>query len=173
MKKLTLSLLLLVFLFISKLSFSQSWLPEPVKSPYADALTGTWTSSPYEFMGSTYIDVLTYNKILNGQYMEIDVKRTDNTGFTYEGKEIIAPAADGTMKGTYYDMFGHERNTAYTGSEEGDKLVINGASLVGTGTREIVIDGDNMIQNVTFSIPDKSGNPMPEQKITITYKKTN
>jgi hypothetical protein len=173
MNKLTLPLLLFVSLFNSNISFSQSWLPEPVKSPYADALTGTWTSSPYEFMGSTNNDVITYTKILNGQFMEIDVKRTDNTGFTYEGKEIIAPAADGKMKGTYYDMFGHERSTSYTGSKDGDKFIINGASLVGTGTREIIIEGDNMIQNVTFSIPDKSGNTMPEQKITITYKKTN
>lgn len=173
MKKFSLTLFLLFFFLISDKSISQSRLPEPVNSPYADALTGTWISSPYEFMGSTNNDIVTYNKILNGQYLEINVKRTDNSGFTYEGKEIIAPASDGTMKGTYYDIFGNERNTSYTGSREADKFIIKGASLLGTGTREIIIDGDTMMQNVTFSIPDKSGNSSPEQKITITYKKAN
>ncbi len=173
MKKASLTLILLYLFLISNKSISQSWLPEPVNSPYADALTGTWKSSPYEFMGSTNNDVITYNKILNGQYLEVNVKRSDNSGFTYEGKEIIAPASDGTMKGTYYDIFGNERNTSYTGSRESEKFIINGASLIGTGTREIIIDGDTMIQNVTFSIPDKSGNASPEQKITITYKKEN
>lgn len=173
MKKSTLRLILLSLILVSNISYSQSWLPETVKSPVADALTGTWTSSPYDFMGSTNTDVITYFKILNGQYIEVNVKRTDNSGFTYEGKEIIAPKADGTMKGTYYDIFGNQRSTSYTGSIEGNKFVISGESIVGTGTREIIIDGNNMVQNVNFSIPDKSGNPMPEQKITITYKKSN
>jgi len=171
MRKFTISLFILFFNIISNISYSQSWLPEPVKSPVVDALTGTWTSLPYEFMGHTNNDVVTYKTILNGQYLEIDVKRTDNSGFTYEGKEIVVPSADGTMKGTYYDIFGNERNSSYTASNDGSKIILTSASLVGTGTRKIIIDGDNMIQNVTFSISDKSGNPMPEQKITITYRK--
>ncbi len=171
MRKFTLPLFFLFFILISNISFSQSWLPEPVKSPIADALTGTWASLPYEFTGHTNNDVVTYKKILNGQYLEIDVKRTDNSGFTYEGKEIVAPKADGTLKGTYYDIFGNERSSSYSSSSDGSKIILTSASLVGTGTREIIIDGDTMIQNVTFSMSDKSGNPMPEQKITITYKK--
>lgn len=172
MKKLTLPLIVLAFLLISNRSFSQGWLPEPVKSPYADALIGTWTSLPYEFMGSKNNDILTYNRILNGQYIEINVKRTDNSGFIYEGKEIVVPSSDGTLKGTYYDIFGNERNTFYTGNMDGNKMILKSESLVGTGTREIIIDGNTMIQNVTFSISDKSGNTMSEQKITITYKKS-
>jgi len=171
MRKYSLPLFILLFQLISNISYSQSWLPEPVKSPVVDALTGTWTSLPYEFMGHTNNDVVTYITILNGQYLEIDVKRTDNSGFTYEGKEIVAPSADGTMKGTYYDIFGNERSSSYSSSNDGSKIILTSASLVGTGTRKIIIDGDNMIQNVTFSISDKSGNPMPEQKITITYRK--
>jgi len=171
MRKYSLPLFILLFHLISNISYSQSWLPEPVKSPVVDALTGTWTSLPYEFMGHTNNDVVTYITILNGQYLEIDVKRTDNSGFTYEGKEIVAPSADGTMKGTYYDIFGNERSSSYSSSNDGSKIILTSASLVGTGTREIIIDGDTMVQNVTFTMSDKSGITMPEQKITITYRK--
>ena len=171
MRKYSLPLFILLFHLISNISYSQSWLPEPVKSPVVDALTGTWTSLPYEFMGHTNNDEVTYITILNGQYLEIDVKRTDNSGFTYEGKEIVAPSADGTMKGTYYDIFGNERSSSYSSSNDGSKIILTSASLVGTGTREIIIDGDTMVQNVTFTMSDKSGNTMPEQKITITYRK--
>ena len=75
------------------------------------------------------------------------------------------------MKGTYYDIFGNERSSSYSSSNDGSKIILTSASLVGTGTREIIIDGDTMVQNVTFTMSDKSGITMPEQKITITYRK--
>ncbi len=162
-----------LLLFISNKAFCQSWLPDPVKSPYAEALVGTWVSTPYEFMGNTNQDVDTYKMILNGQYMEIDIKRTDDKGFTYEGKEIVIPSSDGTMTGTYYDVFGKDHSSTYTGRMDGNKIILNSSSLVGKGTREITIDGDTMVSNVTFVMTDKSGNSSPEQNITITYKKQN
>ena len=92
MKKL--NLLSLVFallsIFISNKTFSQAWLPEPVKSPFLEAIAGTWISDPYTFMGSTNNNVVTYNMILNGQFLEAKMKRTDDKGATmYEGMEII------------------------------------------------------------------------------------
>jgi len=173
MKKLNLFLIVFViaFQFTSNKTFSQSWLPEPVKSPYIDAITGTWISAPYEFMGSTNTDEVIYKMILNGQFLEVDMKRTDNNGFTYEGKEIITPSADGTFTGTYYDILGKSRSNTYSTAIDGNKILLKGSSPVGNGTREIIIDGDIMIQNIAFTMNDKSGNEMPEQKITITYKK--
>ena len=38
------------------------------------------------------------------------------------------------MKGTYYDIFGNERNSSYTASNDGSKIILTSASLVGTGT---------------------------------------
>ncbi len=165
-------LIFFCFIFITGKSFSQSWLPEPVKNSYTDALAGNWTSSPYVFMGNTNTEEVSYNMILNGQYMEVDFKRTDDKGFTYSGKEIITFAADGTMKGTYFDILGKDRNSTYTGSTDGSKVILTSESLVGNGMREIVIDGDTMTQNVTFTMPDKNVNEMQEQKITITYTRT-
>jgi hypothetical protein len=173
MKKLSLLLITCTVLFISNKTFSQGWMPEPIKSPYLDAIVGTWTSSPYMFMGNTNQDIVTYNMILNGQFLEIDVKRTDDKGFTYEGKEIVIPSPDGTMKGSFYDIFGKDQSSSYYGKMDGNKIILTSASPVGTGTREIIIDGDTMIHNVTFVMMDKSGKQTPEQKITITYKKAN
>ncbi len=173
MKKLTLFSILFVLLFISNKTFSQAWLPEPIKSPYIDAMIGTWISEPYQFMGNTNNDEVVYKMILNGQYMEVDVKRKDNTGFTYEGKEIITTSPDGSLAGSFYDIFGKSNNNIYSGNIVGNKIYLTSGSPIGTGSREIIIDGDTMVQNVTFTMNDKSGKEMPQQKMTITYKKKN
>ncbi len=49
----------------------------------------------------------------------------------------------------------------------GSKFLFTGSSPVGTGTREIMIDGNTMTQNVTFTM----GKDTPVQKITVVYKK--
>ncbi|MBK8554103.1 MAG: hypothetical protein IPL53_24870 [Ignavibacteria bacterium] len=172
MKKLTLLVITLCFIFISNKSFSQDWLPKPVKSAYLDAMLGTWTSLPYEFMGNTSTEVVTYKMILNGQFLEIDFKSSDGKGFSYEGKEILVPSPDGSMKGTYYDIMGKEKSTSYTASADGSKIIFKSGSTIGEGTREIIIDGDTMIQNASFVMTNDTGSKSPEQKITITFKKS-
>ncbi|HQY21642.1 MAG TPA: hypothetical protein PLX80_12440 [Ignavibacteria bacterium] len=173
MKTLSCFIIALTFFIFSENSYSQSWLPKPVESVYADALTGTWTSEPYEFMGNTNTDVVTCSKILNSQYLEIDFKRTDNTGFTYEGKEIVSVSPDGNMNGMYYDIMGKEKALSYTGSKDGDKLILMGISPVGKGSREIIIDGNTMTHNVKFVMSDDADSSAPEQNIKIIYNKTN
>ena len=79
MKKLTLPLFVLAILLTSNISFSQSWLPKPVSSPYSESITGTWVSAPYEFMGNTTTEEITYNSILNGQFLEVNIVRSDNS----------------------------------------------------------------------------------------------
>jgi len=158
----------LLLIFISGKTFSQAWLPEPVKSPYLEAMTGTWVSEPYQFMGNTNNDVVTYNMILNGQFMEVKVTRSDEKGATmYEGMEILKPGVDGSLSGSFFDVFGSNQSQAYSGSMDGSKVLFTGSSPVGTGTREIIIDGNTMTQNVTFTM----GKDTPVQKITVVYKK--
>lgn len=168
MKKILITVFLLSsFLFVSN-SYSQAWLPQPVNSPYFNALEGTWVSEPYEFMGNSgQVDVITCTKILNGQYMEVDVKSSNNN-FSYEAKEIITPKSDGSLSGTFYDIFAKGPNpTTYTLSEDGGKLLMTISG--GTGSRNVVIDGNTMTQDVTFRMGESSS--LPEQKIFITYKK--
>jgi len=171
MKKSLLLLVMLTLLLISGTSFSQSWVPEPVNSPYINAMEGTWTSAPYEFMGNTNTDVVTSKKILNGQFMELDIKRIGDN-FTYEGKEILVANQDGTITGYFFDNIGTRESSTYNGRTEGGKLILNSSSLMGKGTREIIIDGNNMIQNTSF-VMTRDGKNSPEQKITTTYTKGN
>lgn len=160
---------LLSFLIYSNNSFSQDWLPKPVNSAYFDALEGTWVSDPYQFMGNTATDVLTIKRVLNGQYLEADiVKKTNDNGFTYEGKEIIMTNADGGVSGTYFDMFGKPgENISYSMNNDGKNVNIFTRS--NNGAKEIIINGNSMIQNVTFRMGYSPN--LPEQKITINYKK--
>ncbi len=122
MKKLNLfAVVFAIFLiFISNKSFSQAWFPDPVKSPYLEAMSGTWVSDPYTFMGNTSSDIVTYNMILNGQFMEVKVTRSDEKGATmYEGMEILKPSVDGSLSGSFFDVFGSNQSQSYSGSMDG------------------------------------------------------
>lgn len=171
MKYLNLFFILSALLFISNISFAQAWLPKPIESPYLNSMEGTWVSEPYQFMGNTNNDEVVYKMILNGQYMEVDIKRTDDKGFTYEGKEIISVSPDGTLSGAYYDIFGNTGSNSYSASMTGSKMNLKSASPIGKGTREIVIDGDSMVQTAVFTMKDRSGAETSPQNISIMYKK--
>lgn len=160
---------LLFFMLSSNSSYSQSWLPKPVNSAYFDALEGTWMSEPYQFMGNTAADILTYKRVLNGQYLEADiVKKSNDNSFVYTGKEIISSNADGSFTGTYYDIFGKPGETkTYSINNDGKSITI--IETGSNGSSEIIINGSTMIQNVTFRMGDSPN--LPEQKITINYKK--
>jgi len=168
MKNLKLLLALIAFLFISTKSYSQMIPPDPIKSPLLDAMMGTWVSDPYQMMGSSMTEEAIHRMILNGQFMEIDVVSKADNGFTYEGKILVFPNSDGSWSGTAYDIFGKNGITNYTGTSDGNKITMSGSNDMMSEIREIIVDGNTMTHNVTW---DMKG--MPQQKLTITYKKKN
>ncbi len=162
----------LVFILISGRSFSQGMMPpSPISSPMLEAATGTWVSEPYEMMGMKCTETVTQKMVLNGQFLEVNVKNIMDNGFVYEGIGMFAPSGDGTMSGTFYDIFGKNGMMNYTGKVEGNKIIMSGANDKMTEERIITIDGDSMTSDVTFKMKDASENSMPEQKLTVTYKK--
>jgi hypothetical protein len=173
MKKLNLLLFILTLLFSGKIYSQGMTTPEPIKSPLLESMMGTWVSEPYEMMGSKMTDVVTQSMILNGQFMEIDIKSTADNGFVWEGKGIMAPMKDGTMEGWMYDIFGVDGITTYTGTIDGSKIALTGTSKMGTESREIAMDGNIMIHAVRFNFKGPDGKAMPEQIMTITYNKKN
>jgi len=168
MKNLKLILVLITFLFVTGKSYSQMIPPEPIKSPLLESMMGTWVSDPYQMMGSNMTDEATHSMILNGQFMEIDVVSKADNGFTYLGKILISPNSDGSWSGTAYDIFGKNGITNYTGTSDGNKVTMSGRNDMMSEVREIIIDGNTMTHNVTFDIKG-----MPQEKVTITYKKKN
>lgn len=162
---------IVLLLLVSTRCFSQGMMPPPpISSPLLDALMGTWTSEPYDMMGMKCSDVVVHKMILNGQFMEVDIKSTMDNGFSYEGLGIVAPSKDG-MTGWFYDIFGKNGIMTYSGNIEGNKIMLTGVNDKMTEERVITVDGNTMTHDVTFKMKDSSGGTMPEQKITITYKK--
>jgi len=168
MKNLKLLIITITFLFTTEKSFSQMMPPEPIKSPLLESMMGTWVSDPYQMMGANMTDEVVHTMILNGQFMEIDVSSKADNGFTYLGKILIAPNTDGSLSGTAYDIFGKKGITNYTGIPDGNKVTMSGSNDMMSETREIIINGNTMTHNVTF---DFKG--MPQEKVTILYKKKN
>lgn len=172
MKKFNLILVVLMLLVSGKI-YSQGMVPpNPIKSAFIDASLGTWVSEPYDMMGMKMTDEVTHKMILNGQFMEIDVKGTGQ-GFTYEAKGIIAPSADGTLTGWFFDIFGKDGIGNYTGTANGTSVNLLGSGNWGTEKRNITIDGDTMIHDVTFNFKDPSGKDTPPMTMVIKYKKKN
>ncbi len=145
--------------------------PPPIKSSFIDASVGTWVSDPYQMMGGTNTDVVTHKMILNGQFMEIDVHSTSDKGFVYDALGIIAPTAEGPMTGWFFDVFGKDGIGNYTGKYDGSKVTLTGTGNWGTEMREITINGNTMIHNITYKMKGADGNYMPDEKMTITYHK--
>ncbi|MBL8007469.1 MAG: hypothetical protein JNJ56_08060 [Ignavibacteria bacterium] len=172
MKNLKLLVTILFLFLISTPAFPQGMtLPDPIKAPMLEAMSGTWVSDTYEMMGMKFNDEVTQKMILNGQFMEIDIMSKGDNGFNYEGKGIMVPGTDGSFTGWVFDVFGKNGITTYTGKLEEGKLTMKGLSEMMTEHREIMVDGDNMTQNVSFLMKDASGKEMPEMKMTIKYKK--
>ncbi len=171
MKKLNVFLILFVFLFSAKVYSQDMMPPAPVNSPVLNSMEGTWVSAPYEMMGSNMTDQVTMEMVLNGQFLEVDVKSTSDKGFVYEAKGFIEPNADGTFSGWFYDIFGKEGITTYTGTSEGSKLYLTGTSKMGTETRNISVEGNVMIHGVIYNWKDKDGKDLPQQSFSITYNK--
>lgn len=175
MKKLNLFLITLMVLISGKIFAQEMMPPEPIKSPLMESMIGTWVSEPYEMMGSKMTDVVTHSMILNGQFMEIDVKSTaDNNSFVYEAKGFIAPDKDGSFSGWMYDIFGKNGITTYTGTSDGNnKLSMTGTSNMGSEIRDIAMAGDIMIHAVTYKWKSPDGKDMPPVIMKITYNKKN
>jgi len=162
---------ILILLFVTNNLFAQGMMPpEPIKSPLLESMMGTWVSNPYEMMGSMMTDEVTQSMIMNGQFMQVNVKST-GAGFTYESLVIIAPSADGSFTGWSYDIFGKNAITTYTGTSKDNQMFMTGTSSWGSEIRNITMEGNVMIANVSFKMKDANGKEMPEMTMAITYNK--
>lgn len=171
MKKIILPVLFLLIITKGNL-FAQGMMPpEPIKSPLLESMLGTWVSNPYEMMGETMTDEITMSMIMNSQFLQVNVKSTAASGFTYEALIIMAPDKDGNYTGWSYDIFGKNAITTYTGTSKDNQLFITGKSSWGSETRNITMEGNVMIANVSFKMKDASGKEMPEMTMAITYNK--
>ncbi|MEP7146795.1 MAG: hypothetical protein ABI792_07275 [bacterium] len=171
MKKINL-ILVLSILFITGNIFAQGMMPPtPIKSAFLEASLGTWVSEPYQMMGNTMSDEITHKMILNGQFMEIDVRGKSDNGFVYEGMGIISPSSENSITGTFYDIFGKGGIMTYTGTEKGSNIYLLGTSNWGTESRDITIDGNTMIHTVTMNMKDANGKEMAPQTAVIKYHK--
>lgn len=171
MKRLNLFLILTVLVISGKLSAQGMMPPDPIKSPLLESMMGTWVSNPYEMMGERMTDEVTQSMIMNGQFMQINVKSTGANGFVYEALIIIAPSTDGTFTGWSYDIFGKNAISSYTGTSKDNQMFITGTSSWGSEIRNITMEGNVMIANVSFKMKDANGKEMPEMTYTITYNK--
>ena len=171
MKKFNLLLLVSILLISGKLIAQDMKLPPPIDSPLMNSMLGTWVSEPYQFMGSTMNEEAIHKMVLNGQFMEVDVRSVSATGFVYEALILVTPSGDGTINGWAYDCMGKDGITSYTGTWKDNMIYLYGTAAWGTESRVINVSGNVMIHNVIYKMKDDKGKFLPEQTIAITYNK--
>jgi hypothetical protein len=142
--------------------------PDPIKSATLDMLMGTWVSEPYDMMGSKWNEEANHYMKHNGQYMFIDLSAKDDKGETYNGTIVMKLKSDGTFTGWSFDDWGMVVN--YTGSTNGNKVTVNGTSDWGSEVREIEINGNSMVHNISWKMKGADGKET-ESKMTINYTK--
>lgn len=163
-------LVIALLIFISSNAFSQFMHPQPVKAPIFESLSGNWVSEPYEIMGSKRSEEVSQNFVLNGQFYQVKVKSLSE-GFNYESILMIAPSDDGTLTGWSYDIFGKNAIKTFTGTWNENQIYVDGVNNKGSDSRLITLEGNVMIQNVSFKMKDEKGNELPEMAFTVTYNK--
>lgn len=167
----TLKLILLfacLITYSSVLKAQEDYKPKPIKNETLEMLMGTWKSDPYEIMGGTRTETAVHSMVHNGQYMNIEVTGTDDMNHTYSASIYIACDKDGNLTGWVFDDFGGIKTL--TGKTDKNKITANGTSPNGSDTRTIEINGNTMVQNITFNYKDKNGKEN-STKVTVTFHK--
>lgn len=141
--------------------------PDPIKNAAFDMLMGNWVAEPYEMMGSKMNETANHY-IKYGQFMFVDIVGTDEKGGSWNGTVIMKPNTDGTYSGWSFDDWGQVGT--YTAVANGNKITVNGKTDWGTETREIEINGNKMVHNLTMTMKGPDGKDMT-MKTTITYNK--
>ena len=141
--------------------------PDPIKSATFDMLMGVWEAEPYEMMGSKWNETANHY-MKHGQFMFVDIQGIDDKGQTYNGTVVIKPAMDGSFTGWAFDDWGSV--TTYTGTVKGNKISLTGKSDWGSETREIEIDGSNMVHKCVFNMKGADGKETTSNH-TFTYHK--
>jgi len=163
-----------IFLFFCLILLSSSLAdqdmgkPQPVDNETMKMLMGTWKSDPYDFMGAKWTETATHSMKLNGQYMFIEINAVSDKSQTYTANIYIAPDKDGNWKGVGFDEWGGI--TTMTGKTNGNKISAISKSDYGSETREIEINGNTMVHNISMTMKGKDGADVP-MKLMVTYHK--
>ncbi len=162
-------LLFFCIIFISsRLTAQDMGKPQPVDNETLKMLMGTWKSDPYDFMDAKWTETAIHSMKLNGQYLVIEVSAVSDKSQTYNGTIYITPDKDGNWKGVEFDEWGGI--TPMTGKANGNKITSTSKSDYGSETREIEINGNTMIHNISMSMKGKDGADIP-MKLMVTYHK--
>jgi hypothetical protein len=170
MKKI--SVLLFVFATACSTVFAQDEMkpPPPIDNKYFDASVGNWVSDEYEMMGMKWVDETSVNWVLNKQFLEIKSKSRSDKGITYEQLGYITADKDGNVKCWFFDAWGIEGASEFTGKTEGSSCTMEGGNKWMKSSSKMSIDNNVMVYDMKYTMPGKDGKEVTSE-MKINYRK--
>jgi hypothetical protein len=161
-------LLVCLVLFSSAVKAQDDYRPKPLDNETMKMLMGTWKSDQYEMMGSKWTETAVHSMVHNGQYMQIEINAVNDKNQTYSASIFITSDKDGKWSGWGFDDWGGV--TTMTGTADKGKVTANSTSPLGSEVRNIEINGNTMVHNVSMTMKGMDGKDM-NMKNTVTYHK--
>ena len=78
---------------------------------------------------------------------------------------------DGNFKALFFDDWGLMTASYFEGKTDGTKLTMNGGGEMSKGSGTIVIDGNKMIEDFTFTMKGQDGKDVTTSMKVISIKK--
>jgi len=164
--------ILFIFTAFAGRAFSQDEMkpPPPVDNKFFDASVGNWVSDEYEMMGMKWVDETSLNWVLNKQFLEMKSISKSDKGVSYEQVGYITTDKEGNFKCWFFDVWGIEGASEFTGKVEGMTCTMEGGNKWMKSKGKITVDNNVMLYDINYTMPGADGKET-SGAMKITYKK--
>lgn len=163
-----------VFIFSLLLSipvFAQEMQPPPpIDNKFFDASVGSWVSDPYEMMGMKWTDEANVEWALNKHFLVLKVTSKSDKNMAYEQIGYMSADKDGNVKMWFFDTWGMDAVTEFTGKTDGLTCTIDGGNKFMKNSGKITINGADMTQEMKYTMPGEGGKETSGE-LKVIYKK--
>lgn len=163
-------LLSIFFLMEMGLYAQEMKLPPALDNAFLKAYEGFWVSDEYEFLGVKWHDESVANWTLNNQFLEMKIITYGPGRFSFKSYAIMTADKEGNFKQWTFDDWGQASAGFFEGKIDGMTLKFKGESTYMIGSGVMVIEGNTITQDITFTEKNEQGNEVTSI-VKIVYRK--
>jgi hypothetical protein len=164
------SILVLSLLIPSGIFAQDMQPPPPIENEFFNSSIGDWAADEYEMMGMKWTEETNVSWALGSQFLVITTKSKSDKGMTYESIGYMTMDKDKNTKTWFFDNWGYEGVTEFTGKIEGNTSTMEGGNKWMKSTGKMTIENGVMTNEITFTMPGPDGKDVT-QNMKVIYRK--